>query len=153
MDRAKLFEELMEILHKVSRGFNEYESIPRKYGVDESLYMVEAHLLTQIFENEGIILSELGRRTGRTNGAISQTITRLVNKGLVCKTISSEDSRSYIASLTEKGLQAYQYHKDFDDRNFRKLLSELNSIDDEDFITCIKVLSSISKFEFLNNEV
>ena len=152
MDRFKLFEELMKTLHEITTGFNEYESIPRKYGIEEMLFMAETHMLNMIFENEGITLGELSRITRRSNGAISHTITKLINKGLVIKKKMPEDNRSFVVFLTEKGNLVHNYHKNYDRKEFSRLLLEMDSVSEEDFITCIRVMSLISNFEFLKND-
>lgn len=51
MTREEVFSELMESLYEVSRNTSLYESIPRKYGSDDELYMVEAHTINLIGKN------------------------------------------------------------------------------------------------------
>ncbi len=48
MTRDEVFFELMESIYEVSRITSIYESIPRKYGTDDELYMVEAHTINLI---------------------------------------------------------------------------------------------------------
>lgn len=66
MEREQIFDEFMEILYKVSREVHAYDSIPRKYGTDDLLYMVEAHTIKLIGKNEFIGVTDIANITGKT---------------------------------------------------------------------------------------
>ena len=42
------FYELMETIYETSRLISSYENIPRKYGTEDELYMIEVHTLNLI---------------------------------------------------------------------------------------------------------
>lgn len=70
----------MESVYEISRNTTAYESIPRKYGTDDELYMVEAHTINLIREKVKTNTSELATLTHKTKGAISQMIDKLIKK-------------------------------------------------------------------------
>ena len=58
----------------------------KDYGTGELYSPVEAHLLEKIYFNPGITVTELAKKSNRSKGAISQVVTKLIDKGLVIKT-------------------------------------------------------------------
>lgn len=125
MENKKLFNTIMEVIYDISRVTTEYESVPRKYGTEDEIFMVEAHTLNLIGDNENITMTDLVNITKKTKGAISQMIDKLIKKGMVCKTKDANDQRKSILSLTEKGKIIYDYHKKLDEREYGKIFSQM----------------------------
>ena len=154
MIRNEIFFELMESIYEVSRVTSVYESIPRKYGTDDELYMVEAHTINLIGDKIKTNTSELTQLTDKTKGAISQMVDKLVKKGLVLKYKNPENNREVIIELTEKGQQVYKFHKELDKMEYAKILSRFDEFTIDDFKKVIHITSVITELtkESLKNK-
>lgn len=144
MKREEVIYQLMESIYEVSRNTSSYESIPRKYGTDEELYVVEAHTINLIGEKIKTNTSELAKLTNKTKGAISQMVFKLVEKDLVLKYKNPTNSREDIIELSEKGKEVFQYHNKLDEVEYTKILNQLDEFSIEDFIKFIKIASIVS---------
>lgn len=142
--REQVFNELIESIYEVSRSTSAYESIPRKYGTEDELYMVEAHTINLIGEKSKVSPSYLANLTNKTKGAISQMVDKLLKKGLVIKYKNPTNNREVIIELSDKGKQAYKYHKELDQIEYGRMLSRLNQFSTEDLINFTKIASVIN---------
>ncbi|GHI01131.1 MarR family winged helix-turn-helix transcriptional regulator [Neobacillus kokaensis] len=139
MNREDIFYELMETLYEISRKISSYESIPRKYGTDDDLFMVEAHTINLIGNHQHTNTSELARLTNKTKGAISQMVDKLIKKDLAVKYKNPTNQREVIIELTEKGKKVYNFHKELDQDEYSQLLNKLGQFTAEDFSTYLKI--------------
>ncbi|MEK4759982.1 MarR family transcriptional regulator [Viridibacillus sp. FSL E2-0187] len=139
MSKEKSFHEMMETIYELSRHISSYESIPRKYGTDDDLFMVEAHTINLIGDKTQTNISELSRLTNKTKGALSQMVDRLIKKDMLTKTKNPLDNREVIIQLTNKGKVVYDFHKELDKVNYRELLKGLEQFYEEDFIKYEKI--------------
>ena len=64
--------------------------------------MVEVHTLTIIEENPGITVTEVTLEWNHTKGAVSQTITKLENRGLIVRNKAENNAKKYIYMLLKK---------------------------------------------------
>lgn len=143
MDREQVFDEFMEMLYKISRKVYAYDSIPRKYGTNDLLYMVEAHTIKLIGKKEYIGVTDIANITGKTKGAVSQIVDKLVEKKVLVKEKDPEDNRRIKLSLTEKGQTIYKYHRQLDKRNYMLMLKHMNNISTDEFLICNKVFVNL----------
>ena len=78
-------ERLFDVFLASIRYSKRYDSSPRSYGTEDVLYAEECHTLELIGKYEGITITEIARRVGKTKSAISQMVDRLIKKGLLEK--------------------------------------------------------------------
>ncbi|CAM3308160.1 MarR family transcriptional regulator [Filibacter tadaridae] len=133
MNREEVFNELMETLYETSRLINSYESIPRKYGTEDELFMVEVHTLGLIGNHRKITTSEIAEITNRTKSAVSQMVEKIIKKDLAVKYRNPNNYRELIIELTPKGQIVYEYHKNLDEVEYGKHLKNLKEYTAEDF--------------------
>lgn len=113
-------------LYTLSRFFRSAETKPRYYGTDILLYPNEAYTLRAIAECPGTNQTEISQRMHRTKGATSVVVQKLIRKGLaVCKN-ESIDQRVGCLYATEKGMEVYQLHRDYDNRYLQMISREMN---------------------------
>lgn len=143
MTREETFSEMMETLYEVSRYIASYESVPRKYGTEDELYMVEAHTINLIGDKTQTTITQLTEYTNKTKGAISQMVDKLVKKGMVKKRRNPLDNREVVIELSEKGQIVYQYHKELDKVEYRSILNRLEQFSTEDLLMYTKISSLI----------
>lgn len=145
MEREQIFDDLMEVLYKISRDFYAYDSVPRKYGTNDLLYMVEAHTIKIIGKKESIGVTDIANITGKTKGAVSQIVEKLAEKKIIIKEKDTEDNRRIKLALTEKGQKIYKFHKELDKENYRLILDKLGNISADEFLICNKILVKINE--------
>lgn len=143
MNRLAKCTKLMNTLYKSIMLLRKYEGKPRHYGIDQTLYMTEMHVLSNIFANEGTTVTDLALETERTKSAVSQIVNKLENKCLIIKLRSEAYHKEVNLYMTEKGKQACRYHEALDKKRYRKILANLDDYTVEEFERFIKLHSII----------
>ena len=87
------------------------EKMPRKLGIEEELYGSEIRLIEMIENREDLSVTDLSRLLGITKGAVSQTLKKLEDKGLIDKDADPENNSRIVVRLTSKGKIAYYTHE------------------------------------------
>jgi DNA-binding MarR family transcriptional regulator len=124
------FTSFMENLNTNMRINQSYHSTPRYYGIEEELYISEAHVIQAIGDCPEQGLIELADRTHRTKSAMSMMIRKLSKKGLVSKIRTEADNRKVALTLTEKGKIVYDYHQKLDAVNYRSIYKRMCQSED-----------------------
>lgn len=140
------FARFMEHLNTNLRISMRYHSTPHYYGIEEELYISEAHVIQAIGDEPDQSLVELAKATHRTKSAMSMMIRKLEKKGLVSKIRTEADNRRIALTLTEKGRKVYKYHQRLDEVNYDWIFKKMNENDTislEDLKTANKVLKSL----------
>ncbi|HLN54838.1 MAG TPA: MarR family transcriptional regulator [Bacteroidales bacterium] len=97
--------ELQDLIDQFLKILHLYAVINRKpkdYGTGDLLYLTEIHTLTMVARNRRINMTRLAEMMGVTRGAISQTIRKMVIKGLIVKE-NSTNRKEFNLSLSPKG--------------------------------------------------
>lgn len=110
------------LLYKFVMLYGDYVSENQDYGTGELINMVEVHTLTAIEENPGVNISELANMWNRSNGAISQTATKLEKKGYIQRKRKDKTVKLY---PTEKGIRLSHAHKRYDAIEVSKTMDDL----------------------------
>ena len=136
--------------------YNDYIVSVHDYGEGIPLTMIEAHTLTYIEENPGTTVTELAKYWGKTKGALSQTVTRLTDKGLVDKTKAADNAKNVRLYVTETGFRLSKAHKLFDTVDIAKTMGELRekcSVEEiEAFYKVLSVYNQVIKKDFEINK-
>lgn len=138
----------MESLYTYFRIIQNYQNTPRNYGIDELLFLTEAHTIEVIGKNPGLSLNELAEKTHRTKSAMSMLIKSLAEKGLVKRARDVDDNRRYIITLTDKGQRVFDFHNNLDNENYEYVIKQINefaAVDIKDLEITAKVLNDINK--------
>lgn len=116
---------LMErIIHKYAQA----ENRKRYYCDDLILTRTEIHTVVEVGDNPGLNITTLAQKKGITKGAASQMVYKLVDKGLINKSVSPVSDTEVSLTLTESGELAYEAHGRYhEDKNnqFFQVLSEM----------------------------
>lgn len=145
MTREEIFFEMIETIYEMSRKLSVYESVPRTYGTEDELYVVEAHTIDLIGTQTVTTISELAKITKKTKGAISQMVDKLIKKDFVIKYKNPDDNRQVMIELTDKGKKVYEFHQKLDRQTYLKYLEQLNQYSTEDFLNYIKISTYLIK--------
>ncbi|MBP1042947.1 winged helix-turn-helix transcriptional regulator [Vagococcus sp. BWB3-3] len=95
------------------------------YGTGDLISMIEAHTITFIEENPGTTVSELATYWRKTKGAISQTVSKLIEKGFVKREQASYSGKTFLLYVTDEGLKLSKAHKLYDTIDIAKTLDQL----------------------------
>lgn len=136
--------------------YNDYIVSVHDYGDGIPLTMIESHTLTYIEEHPGTTVTELARYWGKTKGALSQTVSRLTEKGLVDKTKTADNAKNVRLYVTETGAHLSKAHKLYDTVDIAKTMGELRkecSVDEiEAFYKVLSVYNQVIKNDFQVNK-
>lgn len=110
----ELLDKKMNIIYKFVLGYNDYMNTRHNYTSEETLTMLEAHLLTDICDHENCTVTSLASTWDRSVSATSQTVRRLMSKGLVVRENSRENGKVFYLKATEKGFRISDEHKRYD---------------------------------------
>jgi DNA-binding MarR family transcriptional regulator len=111
---------------RIINRYNSFANKARNYGTDVTLYPSEIHLIDAIGLDGNMTTTKLASTLGITKGGISQTVCKLMNKGLVTKSEGDGINEVYI-SLSDKGRTAYLGHK----KLHEALLIKMNELTDQ----------------------
>ncbi|MDP5274552.1 MarR family winged helix-turn-helix transcriptional regulator [Chengkuizengella axinellae] len=134
-------------LGRLFMQFKQLERHPRVFGEAGPLTPSEIHTIDAISCESGILMSELAARLSVTKGAVSQIVKKLESKQLVQRTPHPEDSRAVMISLTEKGIIAFQAHRELHQNFYKELSDQLNQDEIQIFEKCIQKLTELLKKE------
>ncbi len=115
------------LVEKISNTTKTYKS----FGTDVNIYRSEIHIIQLIGDRRGVYISEISRLVGVTKGTVSQIVRRLENKGLVEKRTDESNNTRQIATLTEKGMTAYQAHVEYHQHKHKEMENFLASLSAE----------------------
>ena len=129
--RYKELSKIMDPMYDFILAYSYYYSTRRYYGsTDIKLTMIEVHILTDIYDNPGITVSQLATQWNRTTSAISQSVRKLIKWDLVYRKNSPTDGKVYNLYTTEKGEELSINHKKYDNvdiiKTRKRLLKEFS---------------------------
>jgi DNA-binding MarR family transcriptional regulator len=96
------------------------------------LYPSEIHLLDVVDQARGINASEMAARLGITKGAVSQTLTRLENKGVIHKTKAPNHKNELTVHFTKLGDELFEQYRNKRASLAKRFAGYLSEISDED---------------------
>jgi len=106
--------------------YSDYINTPHDYGTGYAISMTEVHTLTYIEENPGTTITELAQYWSKTKSALSQTVGKLVEKGLVSKNKADNNAKSILLYVTEEGKLLSKAHKLYDILQINTTLKKLS---------------------------
>lgn len=136
--------------------YNDYILSTHVYGEGIPLTMIEAHTLTYIEDYPGITVTELAVYWNKTKGAVSQTVSRLEEKGLVVKKKEDGNAKSLHLYATEIGIRVSKAHKLYDTVDIAKTMGELrkecSAEEIENFYKVLAVYNRVIQKDFEINK-
>jgi DNA-binding MarR family transcriptional regulator len=107
------FDQLLELFEHVKAKLELVHTPTRDYKTGFPLFKVEIHTIQVIGNNPGINCTDLAARMGVTKSAVSQTVNKLLKKGLIRKTHLPADARESALELTDLGWKGFHAHEQF----------------------------------------
>lgn len=97
-------------------------------------------VVIKIIGMEGEIMpSTIGKYTGMDKSSLTRMVDDLEKKGMVFRKTDPEDRRKVLVSLTEKGLECYNYSNQIID----ELLKLVDEKDTEDYVKSLETMVRI----------
>ena len=110
------------IINKIVR----MSQFPQDFGTGEVLPAAEIQIIHTIGVNPGITVTELSSQLGLTKGTVSPMVNRLVKRGYLGKSKSSEDGRKVQLRITEKGETAFRGYEEYAEEYVSKYAHEIS---------------------------
>jgi DNA-binding MarR family transcriptional regulator len=104
-----LIDQFLNILHL----YSVISRKPKDYGTGDYLFFTETHTITIVGNNREINMTRLADKMGVTKGAISQTIRKLVSKGLIVKFNPENNKKEMYLKLSGKGEIVFKGQESF----------------------------------------
>lgn len=134
--------ECANLMERIVHKYNQTENRKMEYGTGQKLSRREIHTIHAIKENPEANITELARLQGVTKGAVSQMIYRLVDKGLVIKSVSAESDAEVSLDLSDLGLKAFENHMEYHKRAQHQYFHLLEDMTEEAFMQLINLLTN-----------
>ncbi len=132
--------------------YNDYILSEHDYGEGTPLTMIEAHTLTYIEEHPGVTITQLAKYWNKTKAALSITVSRLAELGLVLKKKEEDNAKNICLYATASGIRLSKAHKLYDTLDIAKTMEKLQkecSIEEiEAFYKVISVYNKIISSDF-----
>lgn len=122
------------------------EKKPRDYGTGCILYRSEIHTIDAIGKHSHINVTGLSAFLGITKSAVSQMIDRLINKGMVTKTVLSKSDTEVALALTEKGEKVFRGHMEDHQKLYSYVDEMLNQIPSKDIAIFCRIMKKLEEF-------
>ena len=138
----KDYTEFAALVDRVMHKYNQWEGQKRCYGTDMLLSRSEIHTIVAVGDHPGINITTLAHILGITKGAASQMIYKLVEKGVVNKSVSPDSDTEVVLQLTERGLINYRSHQAYHQQNNDDFFSLLKDMPAELYTQLFQALSA-----------
>ena len=112
-DITTIYDGILQKLEKVIVMTESMHTPSLSFGTGVLMHTKEIHTVQAIGRRSGINVTKLAEQAGVTKGAVSQTINKLVRKGLVRKTHAPGNEKEVILELTDLGWVGFQNHEKF----------------------------------------
>lgn len=103
----------------------------------------DMHIIEAIGLSGENTMSLVAKKIGITAGSLTTAVNALVNKKYVTRHRSERDRRVVFLSLTQKGIKAYEHHKEY---HGRMTDAVIESLDEEEIPILLKTLEGLSDF-------
>ena len=103
----------------------------------------DMHIIEAIGEDSGARMTDIARKLNITVGSLTTSMNSLVNKGYVSRKRSENDRRVVNIYLRDKGLEAYEHHKQFHKEMTDALV---NCLTPEELGVWMKSLDTLTEF-------
>ena len=107
------YEQLMYILDEVLTKIESLHTPSHDFGTGIPIYRKEIHTLQAIGRHPKINITALAEHMVVTKGAVSQTVAKLIKKGMVRKQYAQGSKKEVILELTDLGLTGFHNHEKF----------------------------------------
>jgi len=93
----------------------------------QGLPAVDIAVLGLAAAHPGLLVGEIAQTLGIPNSTLTSSLKRLEQKEIVQRKASLRDQRAFGVTLTDKGAELYQVHKELERAGLERILSRIDS--------------------------
>lgn len=131
---------------KIQNRINENDKKPKAFGTNQLLYQSEIHFIEGIGCKHGVNASQLSKKLGITNGAVTQVSDKLLKKKLIEKYKKATNKKEVYLKLTESGKIAYESHRLFHKELSDKIIKSLDALSKEQMDGLLDVIDVVETY-------
>ncbi len=98
-------------------------------------------ILMHLHLSQGMRQKQLAESIGRDKPSVTRALDVLENRGLLKRTVDSEDRRSHLVQITEKGIQYLNRSKPIIHGVFTQIFEPISESDYQVFLSVLQTLS------------
>ena len=103
----------------------------------------DMHIIEAIGLSGENTMSVVAKKMGITAGSLTTAVNGLVNKKYAVRVRSEQDRRVVYLRLTEKGLRAYEHHREYHRKMTEAVIEKL---DEKEIPVLVKTLNGLAEF-------
>lgn len=103
----------------------------------------DMHIIEAVGLGDGDTMSSIAKKLNITAGSLTTSMNSLVNKKYVTRERSEEDRRIVKIRLLDKGIKAYNHHKEYHEQMTNAVIENLKK---DEIGVLVKTLDSLSEF-------
>lgn len=138
-----------KILELTQRVANDFITLDKKLVFQHGglrLHASEIHLMQVIADYSGINATEMAKKLGITKGAVSQTLKRLYQKGVVRKTSDPFNKNELTVNFTNLGQEALIAFFQVNAESWQEYLAYLEDMTEAESSTIAQFLKRLESF-------
>ena len=112
------YERLMHILDEVLTKVELLHAPSHDFGTGIHLFRKEIHTIQTVGLHPKINITTLAGYMGVTKGAVSQTVAKLIKKGMIRKQYAENSRKEVTLELTDRGWIGFHSHEKFHSNMF-----------------------------------
>jgi len=138
--------QILNTLTIINGKYNQIEKTPRTYADGIKVFPSQIRTIVMIGHFPGINLTELSQQLDITKASASESISKLVENGLVRKSRDAGNSKEVILHITEKCRVVLEDIDNQHEKMFKEFKSILTELHETDFDLVIRVLKKIESY-------
>lgn len=103
--------QIIEQLRRISRKKSDLEKKPHEYGTGILMQHAEMYMVEVLGQNEGMSVTKIANVMQITKGAVSQTLKKLEQKGLIQKFPDPANASRTLIYLSSEGKRVFSAHQ------------------------------------------
>ncbi len=103
----------------------------------------DMHIIEAVGLSGENTMSVVAKKLGITAGSLTTAVNGLVNKKYVVRQRSDKDRRVVFLKLTDKGVRAYEHHREYHQQMTEAVIAKL---DENEIPVLVKTLNGLSDF-------
>jgi len=144
--KEKLLEEGTMIFDRIFMKYDLLKKKPVAFEGNISLSASHIHIVEAIGKGYGNTVTALSTHFMITKGAVSQFISKLYTDGYIKKDKNDNNDKIIILSLSEKGWEAFNQYKRYNEKVLSDLLLLESKYDKKEFLTFLEILKDIDLY-------
>ena len=119
-------QEVIEKIRSFNRFYTDIIGLLDKHFLDSPFSLTEGRVLYEVRHTEDCTAKKIRENISIDEGYLSRILNTFTKKGLITKSLSSEDKRLHIIKLTEKGQKEFASLNEHSDQLISRLIEKLS---------------------------